>query len=207
MKLTNVFNLTMVLGLALAVGATGCKKKPIAVTNLPPGAPTRPVDTPIAELHPAPPIPQPEFPGSQPGGQPFDPTKGAGTLPPTPGRIGWHEDPGALKGATIHFDFDKSSVRSSEHHKIIEVANYLKNNPTAAVRVEGNCDERGTEEYNRSLGERRALAVREALVAAGVDPNNVDTVSFGEDKPVDHGQNEAAYAANRRADFVVLTPP
>ena len=76
-----------------------------------------------------------------------------------------------------------------------------------AVRIEGNCDERGTEEYNRSLGDRRANALREKLATMGVDPKKLLTVSYGEDKPVDNGHNEAAYAKNRRGDFILLTPP
>jgi peptidoglycan-associated lipoprotein len=88
-----------------------------------------------------------------------------------------------------------------------EVADFLKQNPQAAVRVEGNCDERGTEEYNRSLGERRALAAREELVRQGITPDRVDTLSYGEDKPLDSGHNESAWKQNRRDDFILLTPP
>ena len=80
-------------------------------------------------------------------------------------------------------------------------------NTADAVRVEGNCDERGTEEYNRALGERRALALREELVRLGVDPSRVDTVSYGEDKPVDPGHDESAWRKNRRGDFILLSPP
>ena len=76
-----------------------------------------------------------------------------------------------------------------------------------AVLVEGNCDERGTEEYNRSLGERRALAGREYLIKLGIDADRVDTITYGEDRPADPGHNEAAWAKNRRDDFVVLTAP
>ena len=87
------------------------------------------------------------------------------------------------------------------------VADYLKANSGKAVRVEGNCDERGTEEYNRSLGERRALAVREELIRLGIDPTRVDTISYGKDRPVDPGHDEAAWKKNRRDDFIVLSPP
>jgi len=87
------------------------------------------------------------------------------------------------------------------------VATYLKANTTAAVRIEGNCDERGTEEYNRSLGERPRLGAREGLAKLGIDANRVDTVSYGEEKPAVPGHNEAAYSKNRRDEFIVLTPP
>ena len=73
--------------------------------------------------------------------------------------------------------------------------------------MEGHCDERGTEEYNRSLGQRRASAIRDALVGLGITPDRVDTLSYGEDRPAVQGQNEGAYAKNRRAEFIVLTPP
>jgi peptidoglycan-associated lipoprotein len=73
--------------------------------------------------------------------------------------------------------------------------------------VEGNCDERGTEEYNRSLGERRALAGREQLIGLGIDSGRVDTLSYGEDKPLSDGHNESAWKQNRRDDFILLTPP
>jgi peptidoglycan-associated lipoprotein len=73
--------------------------------------------------------------------------------------------------------------------------------------VEGNCDERGTEEYNRSLGERRALALRESLISLGIEATRVDTISYGEDKPVATGHDEAAWKQNRRGDFIQLTPP
>ena len=72
--------------------------------------------------------------------------------------------------------------------------------------VEGHCDERGTEEYNRSLGERRALALRELLVAAGVSADRVHTLSFGKDKPVETGHNEAAWSKNRRGEFILVLP-
>ena len=102
---------------------------------------------------------------------------------------------------------DKSAIKPAEQSKLDAVANYLKNNRTKAVRIEGNCDERGTEEYNRSLGERRALAAREYLIQSGIDPQRVDTLTNGEDKPAVVGHNEGAWSKNRRDDFIVLTPP
>ena len=83
----------------------------------------------------------------------------------------------------------------------------MKGNRATALRVEGHCDERGTEEYNRSLGERRALAVREELIRQGADPARVVTVSYGEDRPADAGHNEDAWKRNRRGTFILLTPP
>jgi len=128
-------------------------------------------------------------------------------LPPFPGHTNWNENAEQFKADTVHFAYDSSVVRSGDKSKIADVASYLKSNPQAAVRVEGNADERGTEEYNRSLGERRALAAREQLVGLGIQSDRVDTLSYGEDKPVDPGHNEGAWKQNRRDDFILLTPP
>ncbi len=124
-----------------------------------------------------------------------------------PNHTGWSEDKDHFAVQTVHFAFDSSTVKSADKSKVAAVADYLKGNSQNAVRVEGNCDERGTEEYNRSLGERRALAVREELVHLGVTPDRVDTISYGEDKPVATGHNEDSWKQNRRADFILLTPP
>lgn len=112
-----------------------------------------------------------------------------------------------FKGETVYFDFDKSTLKSSEVSKVEHVASGMKGLTGKGLRIQGHCDERGTEEYNRSLGERRALAVREALVRAGVDPNIVDTISYGEDRPADPAHNEAAWSKNRRGEFMVIEPP
>jgi peptidoglycan-associated lipoprotein len=120
---------------------------------------------------------------------------------------GWPEDATILKADTVLFDFDSSVLKASEKPKVAAVADYLKANAANAVRIEGNCDERGTEEYNRSLGERRALAVREELNRLGIDPTRMDTISYGKDKPAEQGHDEAAWKKNRRDDFIVLSPP
>ena len=111
-----------------------------------------------------------------------------------------------FKAQTVYFDFDSAVVKSSEKAKIETVAAHLKANPSHGLRVEGNCDERGTEEYNRVLGEHRALAVREVLIADGIAPDRLPTISYGEDRPADPGHSEAAWKKNRRDEFVLLTP-
>ncbi len=116
------------------------------------------------------------------------------------------QDRAALAAQTVHFDFDSSVVKANEKSRVDAVAAALKNDSAAKLLIEGHCDERGTEEYNRSLGERRALALRESLTALGVDPMRVKTVSFGEDKPVDPGHDESAYKKNRRGEFILLHP-
>ncbi len=119
----------------------------------------------------------------------------------------WPRNAEIFKQDTIYFAFDSSTVRAAEKSKAAKVADHLKANPKDALEVDGHCDERGTEEYNRSLGERRALAVREELTRLGVDPSKVVTKTFGKDVPADPGHNEAAWSKNRRAEFILLTPP
>jgi len=116
------------------------------------------------------------------------------------------EDRAALAAYTIHFAYDSSVIRGSEQASLQSVAQALAADPNTKLLVEGNCDERGTEEYNRSLGERRALAAREALAKLNVDPMRVFTRSYGKDKPVDTGHDDAAWTKNRRDDFVLLHP-
>ncbi|NNG47724.1 MAG: peptidoglycan-associated lipoprotein Pal [Deltaproteobacteria bacterium] len=102
----------------------------------------------------------------------------------------------------IHFDYDKSFIREEDKSILRDVADYLKANPAAAILIEGHCDERGTAEYNIALGERRADSTKSYLVSLGVKPGALSTVSFGEEKPLDPGPSEAAWAKNRRAHFV-----
>lgn len=103
----------------------------------------------------------------------------------------------------VYFAFDSFSVSGAEQSKIEAVANALRGKNNTVI-VAGFTDERGTEEYNRGLGERRALSVREALVSAGLSPSLVQTVSFGMEMPADPGSGEAAWARNRRAEFGIV---
>ena len=102
----------------------------------------------------------------------------------------------------VHFAFDSYSVGSEESGRVREVASYLQESNKRVI-VAGFCDERGTAEYNRALGEKRAESVRDALIAAGVAAERVQTVSFGSEMPVDPSSNEGAWARNRRAEFGV----
>ncbi len=103
----------------------------------------------------------------------------------------------------VQFGFDAYDVSSSEMPKVQTVAQAMKSSKNDII-IAGFTDERGTEEYNRGLGERRALAVREALIRQGINGGRIQTVSFGEEMPVDSGGGEAAWAANRRAEFGVI---
>lgn len=148
--------------------------------------------------------------GTDPGAGvvPFDSTKGPGIEAAKGDFSNWAENRDEFSAQTIYFDLDKNVIKASEVGKLEEVASRMKNNfKGKALRIEGHCDERGTEEYNRALGDRRALSIREKLVQLGLDPEMLPTISFGEDKPADPGHNEAAFAKNRRGELILLTPP
>ena len=105
---------------------------------------------------------------------------------------------------SIYFDFDKSSIRE-EYRPILEkTAVLLKDNTTIHIRIEGNCDERGSPEYNLALGERRADSAKQFLVSLGVSPERIEVISYGEERPLASGDNEEAWAQNRRDDFVII---
>ncbi|MGC9943144.1 MAG: OmpA family protein [Verrucomicrobiota bacterium] len=192
----------LVIALAAVLASTGCKKGITKVTPLP-GEPAPVVGTP------------PENPNTLPSAPTYTPPGGPEmtTLPVGGGETSTNWDPAdmnqdraALAAYTVHFKFDSAVVQDSEQSNVSSVAQALNANPNAKLLIEGNCDERGTEEYNRALGERRALALREALSKINVDPQRVRTISYGKDKPVDPGHDEAAWAKNRRGDFVLCTP-
>ena len=103
----------------------------------------------------------------------------------------------------IYFDFDSQTIRSSENGKIQQIASFLQQSSSQII-IAGFTDERGTAEYNRGLGERRAESVREALIASGANAQNMQTVSFGAEMPADPASNEEAWAKNRRAEIGVV---
>lgn len=107
----------------------------------------------------------------------------------------------AIAGQMVHFDFDRSDVKQEFYDIIRANAEYMSLTPSANVTIKGYCDERGTREYNLALGERRANAVKNALIAEGVNPNRINVISYGEEDPIDTAHNEAAWAKNRRAEF------
>jgi peptidoglycan-associated lipoprotein len=104
----------------------------------------------------------------------------------------------------IYFNFD-SDVLSEESRAILSKnAELLAKQPAVKLQIAGNCDERGSDEYNLALGERRAKAARDYLVNLGIQPDRLSVISYGEEKPVDPGHDEAAWAKNRRDDFVII---
>ena len=115
-------------------------------------------------------------------------------------------DRDALAAQTVYFEVDRSEIHPDDLGKVEAVAGILAQDAQNKVLIEGHCDERGTEEYNRALGERRALSVRDALSGLGVSADRVRTMSFGEERPADPDLNDAAYSRNRRGEFVLLKP-
>jgi peptidoglycan-associated lipoprotein len=104
----------------------------------------------------------------------------------------------------IYFDFDRFNIRDDMKPVMEENALFLLDNPEVMIEIQGNCDDRGTNEYNLAIGERRAKSAQAYLVNLGVNPDRIGTVSFGEERPLDPGQNEEAWAKNRRDDFVII---
>lgn len=208
-----LFAKALTITAALAIALTpGCRRKPKEpITPLPAGARTGIQN------------PQPGGPGgltdrtspltdpSALGGTDLGATNlkpgediGLGDAPPD--RSQYTEDRSQFAASTVYFDFDSSVVKIGEKAKLTAVIDYLRANARAAVEVEGHCDERGTEEYNRSLGERRALSLREEIALSGIDPKRVFTISYGEDRPAVAGHGESSWSRNRRGEFVLLTP-
>jgi peptidoglycan-associated lipoprotein len=109
----------------------------------------------------------------------------------------------AMKFENIRFDFDKAFLREDAKPTLQAVAAYMKKNPGAKILIEGHCDERGTSEYNMALGDRRAHSVMKYLEGLGVQRSRLSTISYGEERPLDPGHDEAAWAKNRRAVFVL----
>jgi peptidoglycan-associated lipoprotein len=103
----------------------------------------------------------------------------------------------------VYFGFDSYTISGGESGKIEQVASFMKSGGNTLI-IAGFTDERGTPEYNRGLGERRAQTVREALIKAGADGSRIQTVSFGAEMPADSGSGESAWAKNRRAEFGVV---
>jgi peptidoglycan-associated lipoprotein len=192
MKLSKLFNL-LLMGLLCGIAAVGCKSSPPPVTKFDSSGSNTPGKSgDIGEGGKL----GPGAGGVQPGGgdlATFDPDSMA-------------QDRSALAAQTIYFALDSATIQSEDQSKIDAVASALKSDASAKLLIEGHCDERGTEEYNRSLGERRALGARENLALKGVDPGRIATRSYGEDRPAATGHDESSWRKNRRDEFVLLHP-
>jgi len=136
--------------------------------------------------------PQEQGPGPYSEGQPGS-TQPSGPIP------GSQQDFVINVGELVYFDFDKADIRPDAQPVLAGQAAWLRRYPAVKVRIEGNCDERGTREYNFALGARRAESVREFLIAHGVDSARITTISYGKERPIDPGSDEQAWARNRNA--------
>jgi peptidoglycan-associated lipoprotein len=120
--------------------------------------------------------------------------------------------PGALPTAIravlrdLQFEFDRWELTPEARRTLEDLATAMKAYPNLRLAIEGHADERGTGEYNLALGSRRAQSARDYLVTLGIAPERLETISYGEERPVDPGHNELAWALNRRAHFVVKAP-
>ena len=109
----------------------------------------------------------------------------------------------AAVGNTVYFGYDSAVLDGNSQATLFRQAAFLKGNPSLTVTIEGHCDERGTREYNLALGERRAAAARDYLLAQGVDPARIRVISYGKERPVAAGSNETSWSKNRRAATVL----
>jgi peptidoglycan-associated lipoprotein len=146
------------------------------------------------------------LPGGNGGTDTLSTSDAAGGIPPSP-RGNFNPDNAdyqTLASDTIYFDFDKSTISGDERGKLDQVSQWFKANPGHSLFLAGHADKRGTPEYNRALGERRALAVREYLVGLGLPAETLYTNSYGSDRPAVDGDTEEAYAKNRRVEIGVV---
>ena len=121
-------------------------------------------------------------------------------------KMGSAEDFVVNVGDRVFFAFDKYNLTAKARETLQRQATWLNKYPQVTVTIEGHCDERGTREYNLALGDRRATAAKNYLIALGVNPNRIKTISYGKERPAVAGSNEAAWAQNRRAVTVVNVP-
>ena len=197
--MTSLKQVGLVLAALMVAPSTGCKTKPKNITPIPGG------NSSVAGS------------GSLLGRDSSGTVNGGGDVVTVDqsGNIGLSDldefenmlmDRDALAAQTVYFEVDRSEIHPDDLGKVEAVAGILAQDAQNKVLIEGHCDERGTEEYNRALGERRALSVRDALSGLGVSADRVRTMSFGEDRPADPDLNDAAYSRNRRGEFVLLKP-
>jgi len=174
-NIQHAIRLAVIAGAAISITACASHPKPA------------PAPAPVAEAPPPPPAPYTPPPPPPPSG-------------PVPGSV---QDFVINAGDRVYFDYDKFDIRADAGPVLDAEAAWLNRYPAVRVRIEGNCDERGTQEYNFALGGRRANSVREYLIAHGVDGSRIDTVSYGKERPIDPGENEDAWAHNRNGHTAI----
>lgn len=170
------------LTLLLLVATTGCRpKKPVTTVDAPTAAPAPVTSAPS------------ETPAPAPAADPL-----AGSLD----EVNAYVRSAGLLG-DVYFDFDQASLRDEARRRLESNADFLRKHPQFQVTIEGHCDERGTNDYNLALSERRAAAARSYLTQSGVAATSLRVVAYGEEKPVCSSSNEACWQQNRRAHFVI----
>jgi len=192
--LSRCSHVTFALLLVLGVVLVGCAKRP-ATTQAAAPAPTGGASTTPATLAPT-------QPGSgNPPAAAMQPS--TGTAAPAAARPSPSEFMAVADLKDVHFDFDKYDIRPGDAKTLDGNAGWLKSNPNHLVLIEGHCDERGTNEYNLALGERRAKSTMNYLVSQGVQASRITIISYGEERPVCTQKTEECWAQNRRAHFLV----
>jgi peptidoglycan-associated lipoprotein len=215
-------SLILILPVVIGLVALGCAKRPAltqasapaptggaAATAPPPapapapavtprGAPAEPAPPPPAAVQPTTPPPPPV--AAAPPAPPPAPATPPPAAAPRPERREFAEE-AALRD--VHFDFDKSDIRPDAAKILDDNADWMKSNPKHLILVEGHCDERGTNEYNLALGERRAKSTMNYLVARGIESGRITIISYGEERPTCTAKTEACWQNNRRAHFLV----
>ena len=166
--------LVLLLTLIAALVVFGCAKKAVQAPPEPPPTPPTPVE------------------------QPTQPSKEPTETPPTPTTPKFT----ASDLVPAFFEFDSYALADNARSALDQDARLLRDNADVRITVEGHCDERGTAEYNQALGEKRAQAARDYLVAAGIDASRLQIISYGKERPFDQGHDESAWAKNRRAHLV-----
>ncbi len=200
MKRTALFNL-LIVGLVFVFGVTACKKRPVNTTDIPR---LRPIvgDNGRGDL--------PEggkLPGNNSENNPVVNRDGTGIEQANRGSIGDRPQNRSMFAAdTVYFDLDSAAVKAGEKSKLESVASGFKSQANGDLLIEGHCDERGTEGYNLTLGDKRANSLREYLVNLGVSAERIHTISYGESRPASEGHDESSWSKNRRGEFIFVEP-
>jgi peptidoglycan-associated lipoprotein len=185
---------------------TACAKRPAmtqAAAPPPTGAAVTAPAAPAAPPAPAPLAPTAPAPTPPPVAAAPPPPAAPAPAPPRPAPAEFRPNP---ELGDVFFDFDRYAIRKDGARTLDASIAWLKANPAALVLIEGHCDERGTNAYNLVLGERRAKAAAEYLVARGVEAGRIATISYGEERPTCSERNEACWSRNRRAHFLTKIP-
>jgi peptidoglycan-associated lipoprotein len=193
---TRAAHVTMLSLLLAGLVITGCAKRPATTAS------TAAAPAPAPSAAPAPVPPSASAPSSG-GAAAAAPAAGAAAATAQTPRPSPKEFMAVAALKEVYFDFDKYDIRAEDAKTLDTNAAWLKSNADNLVLIEGHCDERGTNEYNLALGERRAKATMNYLVSQGIQANRITIISYGEERPVCNEKTEACWAKNRRANFLV----